>query len=234
MLCDNLQKIRQRIVEAASRANRSAEEIKLVAVSKRFSKEIISEAIGCGQIVFGENYIQESAEKIPYIEEKCPDSNVSWHFIGKLQSNKARKAAELFDVIETIDSIKLAVILDRHLAALEKKLTADIQINIGREEQKSGILPEKCESLLNQLAELKHLQIRGLMAMPPYFTDPEKTRPYFKEMRNLSEHLVSSRLIGHNRPVELSMGMSGDFEVAIEEGATVVRVGTALFGPRQT
>jgi pyridoxal phosphate enzyme (YggS family) len=234
MLRNNLQNIRQRIIEAAGRANRSPEEIKLVAVSKRFSKEKISEAIGCGQFVFGENYIQESIEKIPFLGNKYSDCSLSWHFIGKLQSNKARKAAELFDVIETIDSIKLARTLEKHLAVLDKTLTGYIQINIGREEQKSGILPEKCESLLQQLAELKHLQIKGLMAMPPYFTDPEKSRLFFKEMRDLAENLISSKLIGLNGPVELSMGMSGDFEVAIEEGATVVRLGTALFGSRQT
>jgi len=206
----------------------------LVAVSKRFSKEKINEAIGCGQFIFGENYIQESADKIPYISQKWADCNISWHFIGKLQSNKARKAAELFDVIETIDSIKLARSLDKHLAVLDKTMPAYVQINIGREEQKSGILPDQCESLLRLLSGLKYLQIKGLMAMPPYFADPEKNRPFFIEMRMLAEHLVSSNLIGHNGSVELSMGMSGDFEVAIEEGATVVRLGTALFGPRQT
>ena len=234
MICDNLANIQERIANAARRSCRSPDDIKLVAVSKRFSKEKINEAIGCGQFVFGENYIQESAPKIPSIVQKWTGCNIAWHFIGKLQSNKARKAAELFDVIETIDSIKLARTLEKHLATLDKTLTAYVQINIGREEQKSGIMPDECESLLRQLSGLKHLHIKGLMAMPPYFADPEKNRPFFIEMRALAEHLVSSNLIGHNGPVELSMGMSGDFEVAIEEGATVVRLGTALFGPRQT
>jgi pyridoxal phosphate enzyme (YggS family) len=233
MLCENLQNIRQRIVKAAGQAGRSAEEIKLVAVSKRFSKEKISEAIGCGQRIFGENYIQESVEKIPYITDKHSDCDISWHFIGKLQSNKAKRAVELFDVIETIDSLKLAITIEKHLDVLDKTLTGYVQVNIGREKQKSGVQPEKCASLLQQLAELKHLQIKGLMAMPPFFTDPEKSRPYFKEMRNLAEELVSRELLGHNGPVELSMGMSGDFDVAVEEGATVIRLGTALFGHRQ-
>ena len=234
MICNSLASIQERIANAARRSNRSPDEIKLVAVSKRFSKEKIAEAIGCGQFIFGENYIQESSEKIPYILHKWSDCNISWHFIGKLQSNKARKAAELFDVIETVDSIKLAKNLEKYLAVLDKMLTAYVQINIGREEQKSGIMPDECENFLRQLSGLQHLQIKGLMAMPPYFADPEKTRPFFIEMRKLAEHLVSSKLIGHKGPVELSMGMSGDFEVAIEEGATVVRLGTALFGPRQT
>jgi pyridoxal phosphate enzyme (YggS family) len=232
MICDSLANIKERIANAARRSNRSPDEITLVAVTKRFSKENIGEAIGCGQYIFGENYIQESSEKIRYLNKAFADCNIAWHFIGKLQTNKARKAAELFDVIETVDSAKLAKTLEKHLTALGKSIKIFIQVNIGREEQKSGVLPEQCENLLQQLSGFEHLKVRGLMAMPPYFTDPEKTRPFFKEMRHLAEHLVSGKLIGVNEPVELSMGMSGDFEVAIEEGATVIRLGTALFGAR--
>ncbi len=232
MICDSLANIKERIANAARRSNRSPDEITLVAVTKRFSKENIGEAIGCGQYIFGENYIQESSEKILYLNKTFAEYNIAWHFIGKLQTNKARKAAEHFDVIETVDSVKLAKALEKHLAALGKSIKIFIQVNIGREKQKSGVLPEQCENLLQQLSGFEHLKVRGLMAMPPYFTDPEKTRPFFKEMRHLAEHLVSGKLIGVNEPVELSMGMSGDFEVAIEEGATVIRLGTALFGAR--
>ncbi len=232
MICDSLANINERIANAARRSNRSPDEITLVAVTKRFSKENIAEAIGCGQYIFGENYIQESSEKIPYLNKAFADYNIAWHFIGKLQSNKARKATEHFDVIETVDSVKLAKALEKHLAVLGRSIKIFIQVNIGREEQKSGVLPEQCENLLQQLSGFEHLKVRGLMAMPPYFADPEKSRPFFKEMRNLAEYLVSGKLIGINEPVELSMGMSGDFEVAIEEGATVIRLGTALFGAR--
>ena len=232
MICDNLAHIQERIANAARRANRSPDQIKLVAVTKRFSREKIAEAIGCGHYLFGENYVQESSEKIPYINRTFPDCNIAWHFIGKLQTNKAGKAAELFDVIETVDNVKLAKALEKHLAALDKSIKIYLQVNIGREEQKSGVLPEHCENLLNQLTDFEHLKVRGLMTMPPYFTDPEKTRPFFKEMRDLAEYLGSVKLIGVDEPVELSMGMSTDFEVAIEEGATVIRLGTALFGAR--
>ncbi len=232
MICDSLANINERIANAARRSNRSPDEITLVAVTKRFSKENITEAIRCGQYIFGENYIQESSEKIPYLNKAFADYNIAWHFIGKLQSNKARKAAEHFDVIETVDSVKLAKALEKHLAVLGRSIKIFIQVNIGREEQKSGVLPEQCENLLQQLSGFEHLKVRGLMAMPPYFADPEKSRPFFKEMRDLAEYLVSGKLIGVNEPAELSMGMSGDFEVAIEEGATVIRLGTALFGAR--
>ena len=232
MICDNLANIQKRIVNAARRSNRSPGEIRVVAVSKRCAQEKIAAAIDCGQYLFGENYVQESSEKIPSINRRSPDCNLAWHFIGKLQTNKAGKAAELFDVIETVDNVKLARALEKHLAPLGKTLKIYIQVNIGREAQKSGVLPEHCENLLKQLAGFEHLQVRGLMAMPPYFTDPEKSRPFFQEMRGLAEYLVSGKLIGVKQPVELSMGMSGDFEVAIEEGATVIRLGTALFGAR--
>ena len=232
MICDNLAHIQERLANAARRSNRSADEIKVVAVSKRCAQEKIAAAIDCGQYLFGENYVQESSEKIPFINRTFSGCNIAWHFIGKLQTNKAPKAAELFDVIETVDNVKLARALEKHLAPLGKTLKIYIQVNIGREAQKSGVLPEHCENLLKQLAGFEHLQVRGLMAMPPYFTDPQKSRPFFKEIRDLAEYLVSGKLIGVNEPVELSMGMSGDFEVAIEEGATVIRIGTALFGTR--
>jgi pyridoxal phosphate enzyme (YggS family) len=231
MLLDNLTDIRQRIAAAATRANRSPSDIKLVAVSKRIAPEKILAAIDIGHSVFGENYLQEALEKIPSIKNLAKQKTV-FHFIGKLQRNKAKKAAELFDVIETVDSIKLGLALETHCAAADKSLEVYVQVNIGAEKQKSGVPPEECEKLLRGLAGCQFLRITGLMTMPPYFPDPETARPYFEQLRQLSEKLTEKGLLGQFGPVELSMGMSGDFEVAIEEGATVVRIGTALFGAR--
>ncbi|UCD65340.1 MAG: YggS family pyridoxal phosphate-dependent enzyme [Deltaproteobacteria bacterium] len=231
MLEKNLANIKHRIKKIATRVNRSSDDIKLVAVSKRISSEKVIKAIDLGQLIFGENYVQEANDKIPFIKSTARQ-NILFHFIGKLQSNKAKKAAELFDVIETVDSIKLGLALDKQCANLNKSLTAYIQVNIAREKQKSGVQPEECEKILHDLAKCNFLRITGLMTMPPFFADPEEVRPFFKQLRQLSEELTAKGLLGHHGPVELSMGMSGDFEVAIEEGATVVRVGTAIFGTR--
>jgi hypothetical protein len=233
MIQDNLREINNRISAAALRANRAPDEIKLVAVSKRIPSDKILKAIECNQYTFGENYVQEAQDKIPSIKKKYLKDEISFHFIGKLQSNKARKAAEIFDVIETVDSLKLARTLEKHLAALNRNLAAYLQVNIGKEKQKSGVMPENCEQLLQELSQFQHLKIVGLMTLPPYFTDPEKVRPYFRQLRQLSEKLAAKSLIGKFGPVELSMGMSGDFEIAIEEGATVIRIGTAIFGSRE-
>jgi pyridoxal phosphate enzyme (YggS family) len=232
MIKENLSTINNRIRAAAHRVNRSPEDIKLVAVSKRVPHEKIFEAIDCGHLIFGENYVQEAQDKIPLISDRQDIDKVSFHFIGKLQSNKARRAAELFDVIETIDSLKLANSLENHLKTTNRTLTAYIQVNIGRENQKAGVMPDDCNDLLEELTHLQHLRIVGLMAMPPYSTDPEDVRPYFKKLRELSAILSAKGLLGQYGPVGLSMGMSGDFEVAIEEGATVIRIGTAIFGQR--
>ena len=231
MLEKNIAKIKHRIAAAASRANRSPESIKLVAVSKHIPAEKIIKAIGSGHYVFGENYVQEALEKIPYI--RTPEMHeIVFHFIGKLQSNKAKKAAELFDVIETVDSIKLGLALEKHCANINKSLEAYIQVNVAGEIQKSGVHPENCEKILRELAQCQFLSITGLMTMPPYSPEPEDVRPFFSQLRNLSEELTAKGLLGRHGPTELSMGMSGDFEVAIEEGATVVRIGTAIFGTR--
>jgi pyridoxal phosphate enzyme (YggS family) len=231
MLENNLTEIKHRIAASASRANRSPEDIKLVAVSKRIPAEKIIKAIDSGHLVFGENYVQEALEKIPYIKTPVRHETV-FHFIGKLQSNKAKKAAELFDVIETVDSINLGLALEKHSANLNKSLEAYIQVNVSREKQKSGVQPEDCEKILRELSHCQFLRITGLMTMPPYSPDPEDVRPFFRQLRNLSDDLTAKGLLGRHGPVELSMGMSGDFEVAIEEGATVVRIGTAIFGAR--
>jgi hypothetical protein len=224
---ENIETIHERMAKAAKRAGRDPDSVKLVAVSKRQSVELIQEAIDAGQKLFGENFIQEAQEKITVLPE-----DITWHFIGHLQSNKAKNAAGLFGAIETIDRLKLAHALEKQLAAMNKKLSIFIQVNIGREPQKSGVLPEDIEPLLRQLESLNHLTVKGLMTMPPYFSNQEQVRPYFRKMRQLANNLQEKKLLGKNGEVGLSMGMSGDFEAAIEEGATLIRVGTALFGSR--
>jgi pyridoxal phosphate enzyme (YggS family) len=232
MIPDNLEFITERIAAAARRANRPPADIKLVAVSKHIPYENVLEAIENGQDTFGENYVQEAQKKIPLILQNKAAQKCVFHFIGRLQSNKAKKAAELFDAIETVDSIKLAKTLEKHLVSRNKPMAGYLQINIGREKQKGGIMPENCQRILQELSDLQYLRIVGLMAMPPFFSDSEKVRPFFRELRQLADSMTAKGLLGKHGPVQLSMGMSGDFETAIEEGATVVRIGTAIFGRR--
>lgn len=227
MICDNLDRIRTRIQEAAEYCGRNPQEIRLVAVSKRIPAKVVAEAYNCGQVIFGENFLQDAREKIKQLEP-----SLQWHFIGHLQSNKARMAAELFQVIETIDRLKIARALDRYAGELEKTLEVLIQVNVGREQQKSGVLPEETKGLLQDIQSLANLKVRGLMTMPPYGREPEASRPWFSELKQLAVQLADKGLFEDNDAVELSMGMSNDFTVAIEEGATLVRVGTAIFGPR--
>jgi pyridoxal phosphate enzyme (YggS family) len=227
MICNNLNHILATITQTANKAGRNRQDIKLVAVSKFMGIDRIQQAIDCGQTLFGENYLQEAADKIHHF-----DKTINWHFIGHLQSNKAKQVAELFDTVETVDRLKVARALDHHAKKLDKKLSILVQVNTGREQQKSGVLPEETEALLRLIASETDLPVIGLMTMPPYFADPEKSRPYFKELKDLARRLAALHLFADNDKVELSMGMSGDYPVAIEEGATIVRVGTALFGPR--
>lgn len=226
---ENLERIYERMAAAAVRAGRKPDSVRLVAVSKRMPVECVREAADCGQLVFGENYVQEAEAKIIGL-----GAHIAWHFIGHLQSNKAKTVAELFHVVETVDRLKLARALDKHSAAVNKILTVYIQVNIGGEPQKSGVMPDGVEQLLENMSGLRHVKVKGLMAMPPFLEDPEEVRPYFRKMRQLAGELQKKGLLRNEEdPVELSMGMSGDFEVAIEEGATLVRVGTAIFGPRE-
>ncbi|MGE4558830.1 MAG: YggS family pyridoxal phosphate-dependent enzyme [Desulfobulbus sp.] len=227
MISDNLAQIRSNIIQAAHKAKRNPETIKLVAVSKFVPIDRVQEALACGQTLFGENYLQEAAEKISTIGARA-----KWHFIGHLQSNKAKQAVTLFDMVETVDRLKIAKALDSQATHLGKTLSVLIQVNIGREPQKSGILPEETEQLIQAIRQETALKVCGLMAMPPFFDAPEKCRPYFQRLRELANQLAERQLFADNTHVELSMGMSGDYPVAIEEGATIVRVGTALFGSR--
>ncbi len=223
----NIHRVKERIAQAALRAGREPEEIKLVAVSKSFGLEHIRAAIAAGIHILGENKVQEAHQKIPLIE-----SGVSWHMVGHLQSNKAKRAAELFDTIHSIDRLSIAEKLNRHLAALSKRMEVLIQVDLAGEETKFGISEGELEELVRRVGEMENLTLKGLMIMPPFFSNPEDVRPYFQRLRQLLNQLNCKEVVPAELK-ELSMGMSHDFEVAIEEGATMVRVGTAIFGPRE-
>ena len=227
MIADNLQSVRRNITAVANRCGRNPEKIRLVAVSKTFPVKDMKEARAAGQILFGENYIQEAGEKFNEL-----DDQVQLHFIGHLQSNKAHIAARIFRMVETVDRIKLALSLNRYLIQSGRTMDILIQVNIGKDEKKSGIAPEDIENLLKNISSLSNLRPLGLMTIPPFSDDPEKSRPYFRELRQLAENLQSKNLFFDNTCVELSMGMSHDYPIAIEEGATLIRVGTAIFGDR--
>jgi pyridoxal phosphate enzyme (YggS family) len=228
MIAENLARIQQRLIAAAHHAGRDPREIKLVAVSKHFSVDLINEAFAAGQTIFGENYIQEVVEK----KDILP-GEISLHFIGHLQRNKAKLAAENCDVIETIDNYNLARTLNNHLLQANKTMEVLIQVNIANEAGKSGIAAELAHQLLTQMQDLSQLKVSGLMTIPPFSKEPEDSRPYFRSLRLLMDSLAARGLFGEMKPPQLSMGMSDDFHIAIEEGATIVRVGTAIFGKRQ-
>ncbi len=227
MIADNLKIVRSTITCAAKNCGRNPDDIRLVAVSKTWPVEAIKEAMAAKQFLFGENYIQEMENKFAVLGQ-----DAQFHFIGHLQSNKASVAARMFTMIETVDRIKLARKLNDHLLELGKTMDILIQVNIGNDEQKFGVSPENTESLVREVSSLTTLHIRGLMTMPPFFDDPEKVRPMFRRLRNLAEAIKKKNLFYDNNKVEISMGMSHDYQIAIEEGATLVRVGTAIFGSR--
>ncbi|MFW5901828.1 MAG: YggS family pyridoxal phosphate-dependent enzyme [Thermodesulfobacteriota bacterium] len=219
--------IQERIRSAARACSRDPEMIRLVAVSKTVPAERIRPAIAAGVRILGENYIQEAGEKI----EALADQPVSWHFIGHLQSNKAKFAVRWFDLIHTVDSLKLAREIDKQAAKLGKVQDVLVQVNVGGEASKAGLSPEETEALLHSLGRLGNLSVKGLMTIPPYFDAPDTVRPYFRELAELREHLAEKAIAGIHLE-ELSMGMTGDFEAAIAEGATLVRIGSAIFGER--
>jgi PLP dependent protein len=229
-IAENLARVRERIDVAARRAQRRAEEVELMAVSKTFPAERIREAYDAGLRLFGENRVQEFAGKIDALRGL---PNAEWHLIGHLQTNKAAKAAELFVAIDSVDSVRLAQKLDVSAQQLGKKLEVLIEINVGGEAAKSGVAPEsgELEELLSAVPKLDHLEFRGLMTVPPFSEDPQRARPYFRKLRELRDQIAARRLPAVDMRT-LSMGMSHDFEVAIEEGSTCVRVGTAIFGDR--
>jgi PLP dependent protein len=226
-IAENLKEINGRITRAASIAGRSPEEVRLVAVSKTKPASAIAEAFRQGQLIFGENYVQELVTKVAELPKE-----ICWHFIGHLQSNKVRQIAGLVQMIHSVDRLSLAQEIDRQWGALGKKCDVLIQVNISREATKSGTTEEEAIDLVREVAKLPHLQVKGLMTMPPFFDDPEGARPYFKGLKELAVQIEAAQIPGVEMR-ELSMGMSGDFEVAIAEGATLVRIGSALFGERE-
>ena len=222
---ENLLKVKERINDAAARVGRDPAQITLIAVTKTVAIEKIQEAIAAGATIFGENYVQEARHKIDEIGQ----AGLQWHFIGHLQTNKAHYAVRLFDLIHSVDSIKLARELEKRAAAAGRVVDCLIEVNLSQEESKFGITKEKTHELAREMRDLKHISLQGLMTMPPYFDDPELARPYFITLRKLRETIEQDGI-----PLsELSMGMSTDFEVAIEEGATMVRIGRAIFGERR-
>ena len=219
--------MRERIQKAALDCNRSADSIHLIAVSKTMPAEVVQEAIEAGVTDLGENYIQEARDKI----NRLARAPVNWHFIGHLQSNKAKYAVRLFDLIQSVDSLKLARELDKYAQKNDKIQAVLVQVNVARKDSKSGVYVENTLNLLTDIAQLENIAVKGLMTMPPYFNAPEKVRPFFAALRELRDHIRSER-IPNIAMDELSMGMTGDFEAAIEEGDTMVRIGTAIFGER--
>jgi pyridoxal phosphate enzyme (YggS family) len=226
-LKDRLESVRARIKKAALECGRNPDSIHLIAVSKTISANIVEEAIQAGVTTLGENYVQEARDKINTLS----DNEVSWHFIGHLQSNKAKYAVKLFDLIHSVDSVKLARELHKQALKSGKVQQILIQVNISQESTKSGITVNETADLILEISQYENINIKGLMTMPPFFNQPDRVRPFFAALRELRDQVRAKDIPGVSLN-ELSMGMTGDFEVAIAEGATMVRVGTAIFGER--
>ena len=224
---ERLVRVGEQIARAAERAGRSAEDITLIAVSKTFDPATVQQAVDAGACDLGENRVQEGIAKVAMIK-----GDVRWHLIGHLQSNKARQAVEAFDVIHTIDSSQLAERLDRVAGELGRRPEVLVQVDLAHEPTKSGADESELPAIIEALESARHLEFRGLMTLPPFFDSPGQTRPYFRRLREILDGLNRGRAL-EQRLTELSMGMSHDFEAAIEEGATMVRVGTAIFGARE-
>ena len=224
----NYREIVERIAQAAASTGRDPRDVKILGAGKAQDIKSIEAAIAAGVLLIGENYVQEASRK-----KKGLPGTVEWHMIGHLQRNKAKAAVEIFDVIESLDNAELARELDKEGRKRNARVRALIQINIGGEETKSGITQVKVAELLRTIGQLDHLSIEGLMTVPPFREKCEETRPYFRELRQLRDELDSLQLPNVDLR-ELSMGMTHDYLIAVEEGATIVRVGTALFGPRRT
>jgi PLP dependent protein len=223
---DRLDSVRRRIAAAASRSGRSGSAVTLVGICKTMPVALVKEAVAAGLADLGENRVQEAREKIPEV-----GAGPRWHLVGHLQANKVNVAARLFDVVHSIDSVELLTRLDRAAAAAGRRLRGYVQVALAGEEQKSGVAPDDLDGVLRAAEGCGHVEVRGLMLLPPYDEDPERSRPWFRRLRE-----VAGEARGRHPALaleDLSMGMSEDFEVAIEEGATHVRVGRALFGARQ-
>ncbi len=227
MIEHNLAAIEERIRAAAIESGRDPDEIRLIAVSKTVPAERVREAVQAGAHTLGENYIQETREKVEALKE----TPASWHFIGHLQTNKAKYVVRFADLIHSVDRIKLAAELDKQANKLGKIQPILIQVNVSGEATKSGTAPEDLRELLQEASQLPNISIQGFMTLPPFFDDPKRARPYFRRLAELRDEMAALNI--ENISVkELSMGMTGDFEAAIAEGATMVRIGTAIFGAR--
>jgi pyridoxal phosphate enzyme (YggS family) len=214
------------------RAGRDPADIKLIAVTKTVGIELIKEAIVAGLLVFGENRVQEAQKKVTSYELRVASGKIEWHLIGHLQKNKAKYSVQLFDLIHTVDSLELADELNKQAEKTGKIQRVLVQVRVSEEETKHGVSERDLMPMLKGMEGLGNLRLEGLMTMPPFFRDPEKARPFFRRLREIRD-TVNSLLVTRHSLLELSMGMSHDFEVAIEEGATMVRIGTAIFGERQ-
>ncbi len=223
----NIQAIRERIAAAASRSGRQVSDIRLMAVTKTVEESRVRRALEAGIDLCGENYIQESRTKVEAIGHPP-----QWHMIGHLQTNKAKYAVRLFDMVESVDRLELAVELDRRAKAAGRVLPVLIEVNSGGELTKSGVAPEEALALIQKVAPLENLLIQGLMTMPPWFDDPGSARPYFAALRTLRDRIAAEGIDRVSLGI-LSMGMTDDYEVAVEEGATIVRIGRGIFGERK-
>ena len=229
VLLENIKKVYRKISSAAIRSGRNPFDVTLVAVTKTVDSERIKEAVGLGLRVFGENRVQEAQKKIEQCKEECADCRVEWHMIGHLQKNKAKTAVRLFDLIHSIDSIGLAEEVNACASKENKVQKVLIEVKLSEEETKHGVAKKDFMALIGAAATMKNLKLAGLMTIPPFFDDPDMSRPFFRELKELREKAEQS---GYALP-ELSMGMTNDFEVAILEGATMVRIGTGIFGERR-
>jgi len=224
---ENLMAVRERMAAACRRAGRDPSTVQLMGVTKTVPVERIREALEAGLRLLGENYVQEARQKVELLNER----GVTWHFIGHLQTNKCRQAVETFQCIQSVDRENLAVELDRRSRSVGRRMPVLLQVNVGDETSKAGVSLKNLETLFDVACRLEGIEVRGLMALPPYSENPEAVRPHFRAVRQALEAL-RLKAAHPERLTELSMGMSHDFEVAIEEGATLVRVGTAIFGER--
>lgn len=225
-VADNIRQVREIMAEAAGRSRRSSSAVRLMAVTKTVHDDRIVEAVQAGVDIIGENYVQEAKRKLETMGKRC-----EWHMIGRLQTNKAKYAVRLFDMIHSVDRLGLAVEIDRHARAAGLVMKILIEVNVAGEETKSGVPISDAVKLVRAVATLPNLSVRGLMTMPPWFDDPEEARPFFRALRELRDR-IETEGIPRVEMRELSMGMTGDYAVAIEEGATIVRVGRGIFGER--
>jgi PLP dependent protein len=224
---DNVKKVQERMAAACLRVGRRPEDVKLLAISKTFPAERIREAYEAGLREFGENRVQEAASKRPALA----DLDITWHLVGHLQTNKVKTAREIFDWVHSVDSFRLAQKLHQAVSGTGDRLRVLIEVNLGGEESKSGVRPAEVLSIAEEMSHLESLDLRGLMTIPPFLENPAAVRPYFRQLRELAQQVAERKIPGVAMS-ELSMGMTHDFEVAIEEGATIVRVGTGVFGAR--